>query len=180
MLSENEQKIYFIGIALPEPLNDQVSRLMWKLYDENNPQMLKPLLPHVTLLHPPTLRGTLPEELIPKVQEATRPYLPLNIELGKIRYFNEHVCSLQAESLSLHSLYQKLIPALPFEVQAEQLKRDFAPHVTLVQVKHPYKLDKKRIENEIEKSLTFPIRFEVNSLTCFRRILPRTYKPSRM
>lgn len=176
MKNEGIQEIYFIGIALPEPLNTEISRLQWQLYDENNPQMLKPLLPHVTLLHPPALRGTLPEELIPEVKRAAKPYLPLNIELSNIRFFSGQTCTLQAESLDLHSLYQKLIPELPFKVQAAQLKRDFSPHVTLAQIKQPGILDKEKITAQIEQNITLPRRFEVTSLTYFKRILPRVYK----
>lgn len=174
---EYEQPIYFIGVALPEPLNAQVSKLMWELYDKDNPRMLKPLLPHVTLLHPPALRGTMPEDLIPEVQKAAAPYLPLNIELAGINFYGDQVCALQAESLSLHSLYQKLIPTLPFEVQAAQLKRGFSPHVTLTQIKHPQTLDRGKTAGTTEQAISLPIRFEVTSLTCFKRILPRTYRP---
>jgi 2'-5' RNA ligase len=86
MLDEHNQPIYFISIALPEPLNTHVSRLMWQLYDDNNPHMLKPLLPHVTLLHPPVLHGTLPEELIPRVREGAhllQAYPAANISAGR-------------------------------------------------------------------------------------------------
>lgn len=177
MKNESEQEIYFIGIALPEPLNTEISKLQWRLYDNNNPNMLKPLLPHVTLLHPPALRGTLPSELIPEVQKGAKPYLPLNIELSQIKFFSEQTCTLQAESFGLHSLYEKLIPNLPFAVQAAQLKRNFSPHVTLAQIKQPEKLDREKMCKEINSTLTLPLRFEVTSLTYFKRILPRVYKP---
>lgn len=180
MLNEHEQPVYFIGIALPEPWNTTISQLQWQLYDENNPRRLKPLLPHITLLHPPALAGTLPEELIPKVRNAAENYLPLNLEISDVRFFESRACTLQVSSFGLESLYRKIIPELPLRVQAEQTRRDFLPHITLAQIKTPDRLDEVAMRMDIEKHLALPIRFKVSSLACFKRILPRVYKPEEI
>lgn len=171
------QTIYFIGIALPESLNTRISQLQWQLYDDKNARMLKPLLPHVTLLHPPALKGTMPDELLPVIRQAAKPYLPLNLEVSGVQFFNGQACSLKIESLSLHSLYEKIVHSLPFEVQSAQLRRDFSPHITLAQIKQPAILDRRQLTDVIEQHVAFPFSFEVTTLTHFKRILPRVYIP---
>lgn len=176
MDDEPHQEIYFIGIALPEALDKQIADLKWRLYDKDG-QMLKPLLPHVTLLHPPSLTGIMPSELIPRVREVAERYLPLTIELTKVDFFGQSVCFVDAESLKLRSLQAQLVQLLPPEARQLHYKRPYRPHVTVAQKYEPKQLDVDRLRRIVESELTLPIRFTVDSVTCFRRILPRQYRP---
>jgi 2'-5' RNA ligase len=171
-----EQTIYFIGIALPDELNQQIASLKWELYNHDD-AMLKPLLPHVTLLHPPALKGIMPEELIPQVQEAAERYVPFTVTLTEIGFFGKNVCYLQAEAHSLHSLQLRLVRLLPPDVQALHYKQPYLPHVTLAQIYEPLTLNTEKLKLEISRHLTLPLSFQVDSVTCFKRILPREYYP---
>ncbi|HET6622325.1 MAG TPA: hypothetical protein VFG56_00120, partial [Candidatus Saccharimonadales bacterium] len=81
MDDEPYQEVYFIGITLPTDLDRQVAKLKNRLYQADT-ELLQPVLPHVTLLHPPSLSGILPSELIPKVRQVAERYLPLTVALN--------------------------------------------------------------------------------------------------
>lgn len=170
------QDVYFIGIALPPELDEQIARLKWKLLDTNE-AALKPLLPHVTLLNPPSLRGIMPDELVPKVREIAARYLPFTITLDRVDMFGEQVCYIHADSLNLQSLQSQLVMLLPPEAQAVQNKRPYTPHLTLVQVYEPETIDHVKTAEIIAHELELPVTFAVESVTCFKRILPREYHP---
>lgn len=172
---DHPQPVYFIGIALPDSLNRQIAELKTELHASND-HFLKPLLPHVTLLHPPALRGVMPEDIIPKVHEAAERYLPFTITLDEIGFFGKNVCYIKAESHSLYSLQARLVRLLPPEAQATHYKRPYLPHVTIAQVYEPHMLDTRQIEEIINKKIKLPITFQVDSVTYFKRILPREYE----
>jgi 2'-5' RNA ligase len=169
------QPVYFIGITLPPELNKQLADLKWKLYDKKE-GMLAPLLPHVTLLHPPSLLGIMPAELIPRVHDAAIRYLPLTIELSSVGSFGKQVCYLKAESPSLYSLQSQLVKLLPPPAQEAHYKRPYLPHITVAQAYEPKPLDIEAIDKEITAAIKLPLRFTVESVTCFKRILPQEYK----
>jgi 2'-5' RNA ligase len=173
-LDRPPQSIYFIGIALPPDLDRQISELKWRLHNEQ-PHMLKPVLPHVTLLHPPSLQGILPSQLIPRIHDSVERYLPIRITLGRIGFFGPRVCYIEAESFSLYSLQSQLMRLLPPEAQAIHYRHDFLPHVTLAQTYDPATLSKTKVTDTINKSLDLPITFTVDSVTHFTRIKPRIY-----
>lgn len=173
-LDEPPQSIYFIGIALPPDLDRQIAELKWRLYNQQ-PHTLKPVLPHVTLLHPPSLQGILPSQLIPRIHEIAERYLPMRITLTQIGFFGSRICYVEAESFSLHSLQSHLMRLLPPEAQAIHYKHDFLPHVTLAQTYDPATLNRTAVVNEIHNSLDLPITFTVDSVTHFTRIKPRVY-----
>jgi 2'-5' RNA ligase len=171
-----EQTVYFIGIALPNSLNQQIATLKWKLYDHDD-TMLKPILPHVTLLHPPALQGIMPSELIPKVHEVAKRYIPFTIALTEIGFFGKNVCFIKAEAMSLYSFQSQLVRLLPPDVQSLHYKRQYLPHVTLAQIYEPHTLDKKKLTKTISHHISLPLSFQVDSVTYFKRILPREYQP---
>lgn len=173
---EYPQSPYFIGIALPHALDARIAELKWRLYDKKA-RMLKPILPHVTLLHPPSLTGIMPEELIPEVQKVAKRYLPLTIELSQVGFFGRQVCYLKAESLSLHSLQAQLVQILPPEARELHYKRPYLPHITVAQKYEPNTLDIDDTCKEVAAAIRLPQRFTVDSVACFTRILPRVYKP---
>lgn len=178
-MDEPYQSVYFIGIALPAELDRQIADLKWRLYDKKD-DMLTPLLPHVTLLHPPSLQGIMPSELIPHVREVAARYLPLSIALTEIDFFGREVCYIRAQSLSLISLQMQLVRLLPPVAQAMHYKREYAPHVTIAQKYKPNQLDVDEARAITRLSLALPVTFTVDSVTCFTRILPREYRPQRI
>lgn len=168
------QEIYFIGIALPEELSHTIAQLQWQAYKEKD-DMLKPLVPHVTLLHPPSLKGIMPSELIPKVRQVAANYLPLTIELTEVGFFGKQVGYIRAESHKLVSLQSHLVDLLPPEARELHYRRPYSAHVTIAQKYRPKELDNIQIEQHVEASLRLPLRFEVESVSCFKRIKPREY-----
>lgn len=173
---EYPQNVYFIGIALPPSLDTRLADLKWRLYDKKG-RMLKPVLPHVTLLHPPSLQGIMPDELIPRVREAAERYLPLTLELSGVAFFGKQVCYLNVESLPLHSLQAQLVNLLPPEARSLHYARPYLPHITVAQKYEPNYLDTTDVQKEVEAAITLPLRVTVRSVACFTRILPRVYKP---
>lgn len=174
-MDELRQEVYFIGISLPPALDRQISALQWRLH-ELNTATLKPLLPHVTLLHPPSLRGITPSELLPRVHEVATRYLPLTIALQDIGFFGNRVCYIAAQSHQLDSLQAQLVRLLPAEARELHYKRPYLPHITLLQVYQPRTLDPQEVRELIGDTLALPQQFIVEHVDYFQRILPRQYK----
>lgn len=172
---EYEQPIYFIGIALPETLDRQVSDIQWELRDDDK-HLLKPLLPHVTLLHPPSLKGIMPEELLPRIHEIAERYLPLTLALENVESFGKHVCFIRIQSQGLYSLQSQLVKLLPPEAQALHHKRPYLPHITLAQAYEPHELDIRKLKTQLPARLELPRQFTVDSIAYFKRIQPREYR----
>lgn len=175
MDDEPYQEVYFIGISLPSDLERQISLLQWQLY-ELDKAMLKPLLPHVTLLNPPSLRGMMPSEVLPRVREVAARYLPLTIALQSIEFFGKTICYIAAQSHQLDSLQSQLVKLLPPEARALHYRRPYLSHITLAQIYEPKVLDKGRVHEVIDGRLALPRQFSVESVAYFKRILPREYK----
>ena len=174
-----DQPVYFIGIALPEVLDRQISALQWEVH-ERDKSTLKPLLPHVTLLNPPSLRGIMPEELLPQIRKIAERYLPLTMAIVEIGFFREYIGFIRVQSQSLYSLQIQLIKLLPPEVKALHYKRPYMPHITLVQAYEPHKLDIDTLRREFTEKLTIPQQFTVDSVSYFKRILPREYRAEQI
>ena len=170
-----QQDVYFIGIGLPPELDRQISELQWRLR-ELNPAALKPILPHITLLHPPSLQGVMPSELLPRVHEVAARYLPLTIALQEIDFFGRRVCYVAAQSRQLDSLQSQLVRMLPAEARELHYKRPYLPHITLAQVYQPKTLDQEKLRQVIGNRLALPRQFQVEHVTYFKRILPREYR----
>jgi 2'-5' RNA ligase len=173
-LNEPSQAVYFIGITLPAALGRQISELQWCLFDEEA-HLIKPVLPHVTLLHPPSLEGILPSQLLPRIHEIASRYLPMTIQLRSINFFGTRVCFLEAESLKLHSLQMRLVHTLPPAAQTLHYKRPYHPHVTLAQAYNPHALRRPALLKAISSAISLPLTFTVDSVACFTRIKPRIY-----
>ena len=174
-MDELRQHVYFIGISLPSDLDRQISELQWRLHGLSS-AILKPLSPHITLLHPPSLRGIMPSELLPRVHRVAERYLPLTIALQDIGYFGKRVCYVAVQSHQLISLQAELVRLLPPEARELHYKRPFLPHITLAQVYEPRVLDKSKVCETIGDGLSLPYQFEVGHINYFQRILPREYK----
>lgn len=179
MDDEYDQPVYFIGIALPDELDRQISEIQWKLRDHDK-SLLKPLLPHVTLLHPPSLKGIMPDELIPKVHDVAKRYLPLTLALEEIGSFNQYICYIKVQSQGLYSLQSQLVNLLPPDAQALHYKRPYVPHITLAQAYEPHKLDVETLKVELRSKIRLPQQFTVDSVSYFKRIVPREYRASQI
>lgn len=176
-IDDPPQSVYFIGIALPPNLNRQIAELQWQLYHEKA-HMIKPVLPHITLLHPPSLHGILPSQLLPRIHEVAERYLPMTIQLTGIDFFGKQVCFLEADALKLYSLQSQLVRMLPLEAQDLHYKRPYRPHITLAQVYDPTVLDRPALINQIDAAIQLPVTFTIDSVACFTRIKPRVYQPT--
>jgi 2'-5' RNA ligase len=172
---EDPQPIYFIGIALPPELDKQISDIKWDLY-EHGDHLLKPLLPHVTLLHPPSLRGIMPDELIPRIQKIAERYLPITLSLEEVGSFGGSVCFIRVQSLALISLQAQLVKLLPPAAQLLHYRRSYEPHITIAQTYEPRKLDVEAISSTIKTRIRLPQQITIDSVSCFMRILPREYR----
>jgi len=179
MDEEYDQPVYFIGITLPPELDHVISKIQWEIHDRDK-STLKPLLPHVTLLHPPSLKGIMPEELIPKVQKIAQRYLPLTIAVQEVDFFGDGVCFIRVQSQGLFSLQSQLVRLLPPEAQELHYKRLYMPHITLAQAYEPHKLDVEKLRRELPSKLNLPQQFSVDTVSYFQRILPRTYRAERI
>lgn len=173
------QPIYFIGISLPEELDRRISALQWKLKD-NDRHLLKPLLPHVTLLNPPSLEGIMPDELLPRVHEVAKRYLPLTLACQEIDFFGRSVAFIRIQSQGLYSLQSQLVRLLPPEAQTLHYRRPYTPHITLAQAYDPSDLDVRGLREQLPAELMLPFQFTVDSLSYFQRILPRTYRATNI
>lgn len=174
-MDEPYQAIYFIGIRLPLELDRQISRLQWQLRGLDK-AVLKPLMPHVTLLNPPSLSGIMPSELLPQVRKVAERYVPFTVALQDIGFFGGRVCYVSARSHTLESLQSRLVALLPSTARELHYKRPYLPHVTLAQIYDPKVLDKQKIVEIISAALSLPRQFSVESVSYFQRILPRVYK----
>lgn len=169
------QERYFIGITLPPELNRAVALLKWQFYHSHR-AMQKPLQPHVTLLHPPSLTGIMPSEFLPRVHQTAKKYLPLTLSLEDIGFFGDSVAYIRVQSHSINSLQRQLVKLLPEEVRTAEYKYPYIPHVTLAQIYEPFELDKDRIIERC-RLLNLPQQYTVESISYFRRILPYEYRP---
>ncbi|HET7629954.1 MAG TPA: 2'-5' RNA ligase family protein [Candidatus Saccharimonadales bacterium] len=176
MEDEPYQEVYFIGIALPSELDRRIAKLKNQLYEADS-DLLEPVMPHVTLLHPPSLAGIMPSQLIPEVRRVARRYLPLTIALNDLGSFGDSVAFVEAESLKLRSLQSQLVKLLPTEAQASHYRRPYRPHITIAQKYEPKALDQVMIAAAINRELQLPVSFTVENISYFKRILPRRYRP---
>jgi 2'-5' RNA ligase len=166
---------YFIGIALPQNLSDHIFAFKRKLHDEIN-HSLKPLVPHITLLHPPGLRGVRPQEILPDIREIAKPYLPLTLSLEAVGTFDSNVFYISVCSPELEKLQMRLVELLPSDAQEIYHNRRFIPHVTLVQARAPHSLNIEALGVRAEQEFTLPCDFSVDAISCFTQSQPREYK----
>lgn len=165
---------YFIGIALPDELSEQLFILKWQLHRNIN-HSLRPLVPHITLLHPSSLRTSPQKNILPTIQTVAKKYLPLDIELRAIGNFSHTVLYVAAHSSQLSELQSELVSLLPEVAQQTYHQRGYQPHVTLLQTRSPEVLEVKSLEKHLKQVITLPRQFTVHSLSCFTQDRPREY-----
>ena len=169
------QTPFFIGISLPDTLNEQIYSL--KRYMQNEiDHALKPLVPHITLLHPSSLRTVSPDILLPDIRNMAIPYLPLYVTLDLIEDFGREVLYIRALSPELEELQAKLVRLLPSASQEIYHQRGFIPHVTLAQVRKPYSLDIEALRNHASQEISLPTQFTADTISYFTQTAPREYQ----
>ncbi len=171
---DNTQPRYFIGIALSTELSEQLFTLKWQLHRDID-YSLKPLVPHITLLHPSNLRSIPPEESIPKILRVAAPYLPLTFELQTIEDFEREVLYIQVHSPELKELQSKLVELLPTYAQTIYHQRPYVPHITLAQVRRPHTLDIETLRKSVSERVILPEAHTISALSCFTQLRPREY-----
>ena len=173
------QPPYFIGINLPDELSNKIAKIQADLY--NDKLLLKPLLPHITLIHPNPLTEISPLILVPKIRELTKD-LDIKIKLNKFDMFNENVLYLSVGSTELEILYENIVDLLPEDTKAKYfISRKFVPHVTIAQAKPKTILTASLVNQYIQKlNLKLPYSFNINSLYKFNRQYSRFYSASRI
>ena len=170
----NHQTPYFIGIALPEQFSEQLFSLKWNLHTETS-HSLKPLVPHITLLHPSSLQTSPPEEMAVKIQELAARYLPLTLTLEIIASFASEVLYISIASHELRALQAELVTLLPTDKQEVYHQRDYQPHVTLLQTRAPHTLNIEEMRERVSQEVPLPYEYTTGTISCFTRIRPREY-----
>lgn len=170
------QPRYFIAIELPEAFSQQLSERQ-KLLNLSS-QILEPLAPHITLLHPSILETLAPSHFVPKIKHVTDQFLPFEVRLVQTAMFDHHVLHIAVDSPELLAMRERLLAVLPDKVRAEYLiGRRFTPHVTLLQAKPGQKLDEALIGRA--KSVfapMLPFSFTAAHVTKFTWERPRSYR----
>lgn len=169
------QTPYFIGIALPPALDEQIASYKTLLHKEIV-HSLRPLVPHITLLHPPSLRGVSSEDLLPEIRKIAPEFLPLTLKLGPIGAFDGTVLYISIESSELTALQSRLVNLIPAKAREIYTRREFLPHITLVQAGSPHSLDIDSLSRQTSRNLTLPSYFTVHSVSLFTRRNPREYQ----
>lgn len=167
---------YFIGILLPDDLRHMIAGVQHELFQPGN--VMQPLKPHITLLHPDELSTLHPLHFVPKIKEVADQLLPVKIKLDKVSMFDKRVLYLNVLAPDLTKLHQYLATLLPEDVLAQyHVSRPFHPHVTLAQAKPNQDLSPELVTefcSRIEPLL--PQTFSAQNLTEFRWLRPRVYK----
>lgn len=170
------QPRYFIGIALPEALAADIAETQQRLLSGQD--VMEPLAPHITLLHPNILMTLAPLYFIPQVRQVADDLLPITIELTKTAMFDDRVLHITVKSPELLKLQKKLVELLPDDVRARyEVGRTYTPHVTLAQAKPLKRLDPvltEAIKKQVDPLV--PEIFQADQLTQFTWIRPRKYK----
>lgn len=166
---------YFIGIAFPDDISGQITAVQKKLVGQYD--VMEPLVPHITLLHPNILMTLSPLYFIPLAKKAADAALPIKLELTKVAMFDSRVLHIAVKSAALHRLHDELVELLPDDVRARyEIGRKFTPHVTLAQAKPLQTLDSQLITDvsaQIEPLL--PQTFEARHISQFKSQRARTY-----
>lgn len=139
---------------------------------------MKPLVPHITLLHPNILMTVSPMYLLPLVKEAAAEFLPLSIELTGTAMFDSRVLYAAVKSPGLLKLQKRLVELLPDDVRARYMVgREFTPHVTLLQAKPLQSLDSELVAGFKTRIKThLPASFKAQTLTSFTQQHARSYR----
>jgi 2'-5' RNA ligase len=171
----------FIGIALPGELERKLLALQKRLYEPGT--MLKPLHPHITLLHPVSLLYIDQEKLLPKVQAIAKKLLPLRVTLSEFDHFENQTfhITINHHEHDLHHLQHELVSLLPNRVRVQHYSQPFRPHITICQSRtgelHHHSLYEQAKE---QLNLSHPLEVTVNDVNLFEHTGPREYSVEKI
>lgn len=165
---------YFIGLTLPGELSEHIFSLKWRLHGEID-QALKPLVPHITLLHPSSLQGIPKSEILPEIRKTAAPFLPLSLSLEAVGSFDRRVLYIRVHAPELEVLQPELVQLLPLKKQRQYHQRGYTPHCTLAQVRAPLALDIEALKQRTAEQISLPQKISVDSISLFTQIRPREY-----
>jgi 2'-5' RNA ligase len=173
--------IRFVGIALPARLSNDLANLQKRLYEPE--AMLKPLVPHITLLHPVSLFYVNHEKLMPKIRKLSEELLPITITLTEFDHFDDqtfHIVVNHVES-DLHHLYHEIVSLLPNKVRVRHYSRRFHPHITICQSRtgelHHHSLYEKAAKHF---DLSNPLQVTIDEIHLFKLTGPREYSVEKI
>lgn len=166
--------LFFIGIKLPDKTNEQISKFKWEIHQAYR-GTLRPLIPHITLLHPQSLAASDPKDLIQEIKSLAPRHLPMTVTLDFVDNFGGKAFFLSANSPELIDLQSHLRMLLPPDSQQVYETWGFTPHVTLVQAQEKHLFTNEKIIKSLGSHITLPITFSVTSISLFTRIGEREY-----
>lgn len=168
---------YFIGLMLPADIHHEIVQAQHDLFDER--AVIRPIVPHITLLHPPAVERLQPEELAARIREIAAGILPLRLTLEGFGTFRQHSVHLRVQQQpQLMELHRKLVSLLPEESRQTHYPdgSTFTPHVTLAQAKRGRHLPPDLLgEYTALLEHLVPYTFQVEQITLFRWTAPREY-----
>jgi 2'-5' RNA ligase len=169
------QNRWFIGVALPKELSETISQVQRELINEDT--MQKPLVPHVTIIHPNPLMELSPLYFAPLAKKLTDSLLPCDIQLQSIGLLHSNVVYISVVSKQLQAIYDELVAALPHHIQAQYfVGKKFIAHVTVAQTRGRNSFDTAFVES-VKKLIEplLPTTFTVTNLTRFEWRASRNY-----
>lgn len=170
------QHRYFIGLALPEPLSNQLTQLQQTLFDAALARV--PLQPHITLLPPPAVERVEPEELARQAAITAEPFWPLHLTLSHVETYKNTTITIKVESEQLHELQKQLAALLPPEVTITYYPDSrFSPHVTVLQAERGKSLTPELAQQFTDHVATLlPATFDATQLMLYRWVASRQYE----
>lgn len=169
---------FFIGIALPQHIEDAIVQAQRELLDERT--AIRPTVPHITLLHPPAVERMEPDELAARIREIAPTILPFSVTLEGFGTFNRRSVHIRVQQKpELVKLHQVLVNLLPEESRQKHYPdgSTYTPHITLAQAKRGGTLPGDLLgEYTTELEHLLPYTFEVQNLTLYRWVAPRQYQ----
>jgi 2'-5' RNA ligase len=169
-------QLHFVGIALPGEVERRLLDLQKRLYEPST--MLKPIQPHITLLHPMSMLYVDAKKVLPKMRSVAKKFMPFNVTLYGFDHFDNRTFHVSVNHLEheLYKLQHELVSLLPHEVQAKHYSRPFQPHITIChsrtgELHHHslYETSKKYLD------LSKPMTVTINKLSLFKHVGPRKY-----
>lgn len=165
---------HFVGISLPAELHTVVDTIKKSVHMDDE-HTLKPLIPHITLLHPSSLQHTSIEILKQEIELVSSRVKPFTVTLDDIDFFEREVCYVRATSPQLDALQHSLVQLLPKAQQSEYNSRRFIAHVTVAQKNREPQLDTATLTKYVRSTIQLPLHFTVDSIDIFSRTAPRAY-----
>lgn len=119
----------FIGITPPPEISESIQAFQAKPEFKKAIQAPRNSPPHVTLVRPYQINET--KGYINLVKEAAAACGPIEIELGCISSFHNHIIYLEVKAPKIERLHQVLQAAL-----GKSERRPYVPHLTLGRLRH--------------------------------------------